>query len=769
MKRICKGAHYLPSGFFDLSPEGDTMDTSKPFLLEVPVDASQVADLKPNQAVKVVAYPRQGKTLERLASLNADGSGVVSFRFDEAPGAVKVALGPETASATDLKNLQTINVTVPAAAWRETSEVRLPVVSISPYYWRWWLHWCRNFKVTGRILCADGSPVVGATVSAFDVDAWWWWFSQELVGTAVTDASGSFQIDFTRCCGWWPWFWWDLREWQVDPILVEKISALVKQNPKLGRLPSATAEPSLEVFQKLLASSVKTKRVDIQTSVARPAAHLEDAALDPNALEALRGQLSEVLPREFPLPIWPWYPWYPWLECGTNLIFKATQVCNGQTKTIVAQTVFETQWDVATNYNVTLNANDLACCAYTCGSNGGDCPEGNCIVPSDICDINVGSIGGNVGAPATVNPGQVGLYLPGVQDRPFGGAVDIFGTFGDLVNVDYYEFEYATAPGGPYVPLPLAAAGGFDRQVLTVLPGPIFKWVPVPFPVTTISDGAINHNVIETIAHYESINGSQEWDAATHDLMIVLQSLNTLPNGTYYLRVVSYVRPGTTGTLALADTGNPGNPGILPICDPFPRDPKLNNWWVLTLDNQAPLPTDPSGQPCGVHICTDQPTSDILQLAILHNDGSSTVIEGCQTFTINCTDQLQIDYVAYDPDGFLDYYELQTFYGVDLSVDLLSVPATIFGPSPLAPSWAPAAAQVGATYGDALTEGATSPVWSGGSMRLTVSATAAFPVTCAYLLQLSVYKRTIVDCDGDDPQQNVSYESFTINVNCPAS
>jgi hypothetical protein len=745
------------------------MYDSKRFALEVPVDASKVSDLKPNQAVKVVAYPRQGAAHERIVRLNDEGQGSASFSFEEAPVSVSVALGPETASAADLKNLQTITVNVPASSWNEAGEVKLPPVAISSYSWRWWLEWCRSFKVTGRLLCADGSPVVGATVSAFDVDAWWWWFSQELVGTAVTDASGSFEIDFTRCCGWWPWFWWDLRDWQVDPVLVERIAALVKQNPKLGRLPAAIAEPSLEVFQKLIASAATTTRVDIAGKAIRPAANLVDTALDPNALTDLRGQLAEILPKEFPLPIWPWYPWYPWLECGANLIFSATQVCNGQTNTIVSQTVFDAQWDVATNYNVTLTANDEACCAYSCGNSDAGCPEGNCIVPSDICDINVGSIGGNVGAPAST-PAQVGLYAPGTQDRPFGGNVDIFGIFGDAVNVDYYEFEYATSQAGPYAPLPLAADGGFDRQILVpVTPGPAWKWIPVAFPINTISDGTTNHNVIETIAHYEANNGTQTWDALTHDLLFVLQSLNTLANGTYYLRAVGYVRPGYTGDLALADTANPGNPGILPVCDPDADDAKVNNWWVVTLDNQAPLPTDPSGQPCGLHICTDQPTSDILQLAILHNDGSSTIIEGCKSFTVNCTDQLQIDFVAYDPDAFLDYFTLYNLYGVDLSVDLLSLPASTFGPSPIAPAWAPGAAQVGPNYGDALSEGATSPVWSGGAIRLTVSATAAFPTTCAYLLQLNVYKRTIVDCDGDDPQQNVSYESFTITNTCTAS
>jgi hypothetical protein len=738
------------------------MAEGKEFVLEVPVDASQVSEFKPNQPVKVVAYTRQGETQESVLNFNAEGNATASFIFSAAPGPVKIALGPETVSAEELTNLQTISVDVPASAWAKARQVKLPSVVISSYYWRWWLHWCRSFKVTGRLICADGSPVIGATVTAYDVDAWWWWFSEELVGTAVTDSSGSFEIDFTRCCGWYPWYWWNLRDWQVDPYLVKEIAAIVKQNPRIGRLPRAIPTPSLDVFQPLLAAAAKTTRSGVLANVARPAANLVDAAVDPNALTGLREQLADLLAREFPLPIWPWYPWNPWQECGANLIFKATQVCSGQTNTIVAETTADTRWDIANDLSVTLTANDQACCAYQCGR---DCPEGNCVVPSDIClGINVGSVGGNVGAPASA-PAQVGLYAPGAQDRPFAGSVGIYGLISESITVDYYEFEYATSKGGPYTPLPLAAAGGFDRQAFFA-PS---SWPLVPFPVTQISDGTTTHNVIETIAHYQANNGVQTWDSATHDLLIELLSLNTLTNGTYYLRMVGYLRPGYTGNLALADTDNPSNPGVLLVCDKNPKDKKEDNWWVVTLDNQAPLPSDPSGQPCGLHICTDQPTSEILQLVILHSNGNSTVIEGCQTFAINCTDQLQIDFVAYDPDGYLDYYTLQTLYGVDLSVDLLALPATTFGPSPLAPAWAPAASQVGANYADALSEGATSPVWSGGSIRLTVNASAAFPTTCAYLLQLNVYKRPIVDCApvNEDPQQNLSYESFTIEVNCP--
>jgi hypothetical protein len=57
--------------------------------------------------------------------------------------------------------------------------------------------------------------------------------------------------------------------------------------------------------------------------------------------------------------------------------------------------------------------------------------------------------------------------------------------------------------------------------------------------------------------------------------------------------------------------------------------------------------------------------------------------------------------------------------------------------------------QVGPTYAQAQLDGATPPVWHGGALRLTLSATVAFEETCCYLLRLIARKRTINDCDDD--------------------
>jgi hypothetical protein len=215
---------------------------------------------------------------------------------------------------------------------------------------------------------------------------------------------------------------------------------------------------------------------------------------------------------------------------------------------------------------------------------------------------------------------------------------------------------------------------------------------------------------------------------------------------------------------------------------------------VLTIDNQTTNtlgPTDFYGQPCGagtVHVCTGQPETAILQVALIQS-GGTTILGPCSSVCINPTDLLQIDFVAYDPDAFLAYYSLALNYGPSLTKPLLGPGVTPPAPwsltaSPIAPLWAPAAAQVGPDYGSALTEGAVSPSWSGGAIRLTVPANQAFPeLPCCYQLQLYAFKRTIgcwitstvtpptTSCADDHSfwnQYNLSESSFTIQA-CPAS
>ncbi|MGB9032220.1 MAG: carboxypeptidase-like regulatory domain-containing protein [Acidobacteriaceae bacterium] len=334
------------------------MSSATKFVLRVPLDASRVPDFQPDRSVSVLAWHKQGVPQQRLAAFNPQGKGSASFEFQQPPESLRVALGPETATPADLQRLQTISVAVPSSTWQTGSEVSLPAIQISSYHWWWWQHWRQNFKVTGRVLSARGIPIIGATVSAFDIDAWWWWTAQEQVGRATTDAEGCFVIDFARGCGWWPWWWWVTRDWQANSALVDQITAFVRQYPRFAALGAPTPAPSLDVFQALLASSPRPMPARFSSSVFQSGQTIATTAIDPASLEGLRERLIEILPKKFPLPIWPWSAWSPWEDCGANVLFKVTETCADQTTVLLNETISEARWDIPSSLDVTLTARD---------------------------------------------------------------------------------------------------------------------------------------------------------------------------------------------------------------------------------------------------------------------------------------------------------------------------------------------------------------------------------------------------------------------------
>src|SRR6266702_3210397 len=126
------------------------------YKLTVPLDASGIPDFKPEQAVRVTAENSKGKLSEQVVKFDAKGKGSATFTFDAAPGPLHVIAGPESATASELKNLQTLTVDVAAAQWANKNELALNPILIPPFYWSWWLRWCRTFTIRGRVLCADG-------------------------------------------------------------------------------------------------------------------------------------------------------------------------------------------------------------------------------------------------------------------------------------------------------------------------------------------------------------------------------------------------------------------------------------------------------------------------------------------------------------------------------------------------------------------------------------------------------------------------------------
>ena len=718
------------------------------FVLEIPIDMSQVAADGGAQELRVVARAQDGSLTSGTVAGEAAGQATVSLAFAHRPGPLQILVGPASATDAQLVNLQTISVNVPGRTWGEQSTVTIDPVVVAPYYWWWWLEWCRRFVIRGRVTCADGSPVPAATVCAYDLDWWFWWTSTELLGCATTDINGAFEIEFTWCCGWWPWWWWRSRTWQVSPDLVGLVSGVLEQDPrvKLGR---SGLQPSLSVFSQLSAShAVANSRLLTPGNVP--------------ALAQLRESLSAKLPGSAELAalrVWPWWPWGPWWDCNPDVIFKVTQDCGKPGTVILDEGFGQVRPDIARTTQVNLVANDLACCRRECPQQ--PCNECEGIDIADICATPVNDVGGNLGAPPSpagyLYPGAVTPTPPGSVayagdppsalydgDRAWAGTVTVENA-NIVVGVDYYEIQYYD--GSAWTGVPPGAAESFYRDWLSGISP--FPSGAVLFPflsrVVAGSSPATSVTVVETREHYEATTGLPPFAFWTSNQFLVVPiNSAAFPNGTYQFRVVGWDDAGG---------GEVTNPRVLQLCGS-----DEDNGWTLTFNNR--LYPDPSANtPCGgavpVHLCVTEPNTDIMSVKV-----NGAEVSDCDTVD-SASGTLQIDFLAQDLTGNLAFFTLDSIDGTTYpAVDLLHQPSSSL--TLIAGDFA------GPTYGEALGEGATRPTWKGGTMRLTVNAAEAFPGPCCYQIKLTAYSRTVVNCDGDVYADYYNYSLFAIGVGvCP--
>ena len=745
--------------------------------LTIPLDASGIEGFDPKQPVKVLLTSGGTPVASETITFDKKGLGQVGFDVDPKQTGLRVVLGPPDASDEELTGLQTIGVDVPRRRFGGRDELVIPAIRITPFYWFWWLRWCRTFTVHGRVVCPDGSPVPGAVVCAYDVDAWWWWWSKQQVGCTTTDASGSFTLTFRWCCGWWPWWWLRLRRWYVEPRLADLIVGALQRDPRLPRIPFPEPTPDLSLFERILggpsipnvtgraalaapvpsrqAVGVGTKAGALAARGAAPAltrAVPSIAAVDPARLDSLRDQLVSRLPA-IPalqgLRLWPWWPWQPWWDCTPDLIFRATQNCGGEEHVIVDEGWFQARWNVDQVSNVTLTATDEACCIPP-----NSCLEGECLAIAQVCGIDEDQIGGNGGA----DPTPAGYAFPNVisngGDAPFAGRVNISGTAQCLSNVDYYEIEFSADGGATWAIMPPPALGSFSRRYWDFVLG---TSVSAPFSAQVPIDG---RNVYETLEHYESTHTPGDWGVTkvwlgtNIDLIFPWETQTTFADGTYTMRVVGYDEAG--GLLS--------NRRVLDVCDT-----QTESHITVTIDNQSTFPAPgPIDNPCGpgtTHSCTNEPETDILDARIVRANGSTVTIGPCGDARVDGGDVLEVDFVAYDAQGHLGSYSLIATYGENLARDLIALGGTLTPLAGGAPP-VPAATQVGPDYATARSapQNAAAPTWTGGAIRLSINAAVAFPESCCYQLELRAYKRTIVDCVANNAHRNLSERSFQVSV-----
>lgn len=727
------------------------------YRIDVPLDASSVPDRDSGRALKVAALNAQGAVVgSRIVKLDAKGQALASLDLPQAAGATRIVVAPEDVPDADLPGMQTLYANLPASRV-PLDLVKLPTIRVSPYYWQLWLNWCRNFVVRGRLACADGSPIPGAVVNAYDVDAFWWWTSYQALGQATTDGNGEFTINFRWCCGLWPWWWWRLRDWSLDPDLVRRLGLHLQARPDLPLPPRPGPDPDPRIFDAWLnpASAPRTLSARGSSVALTPQASLSAAATataltslstraasvtldlphvgDPRQLGSLRDALLQRLPEPRDatlLRVWPWVTFEPWNDCSPDLVFRVTQSCGGEQKLIVNESRMDARWNVGTVTQVNLVASDAACCV-------GEVPDPlpHCSTPLGVCGILGSSIGGNTGAAM----GPVGYYDPGNSDAPFAGTLRLEGDVG----VDYYAFQLTRTPadGSSWLPVSPLAAGGFTRWYWDAT---TLTYVPVTFNFEML-DGQW---VMESRAHYEATHFPGDW-GTFHNHIWLTPDLTSLmhwitdghyADGTWYLRLIGYDRTGDT----LASRG------VLPLCGTEDDTPPAPAQLVVTLDNQQPGTID------------REPNADIVGLRI-----NGAPADPCSMVDAQAGGMLDVDFIAYDIDAHLHSFSLVATWGKDMPpVNLLALPGATL--TPLAMAGTPAADQVGPTYALAKAQAAPvdiAPAWRGGGMRLHIpDLHNAFPQTCCYQIELRVYNRTIVHCNNGLLQRDFSYYSLTVQV-----
>jgi len=715
---------------------------SAQFTLEVPLDVSQIGAEAEPQELRVLARARDGSLSSATVRAKPGGRGAsVALSFPTSPGPLQLLVGPASSSESDLLNRQTISVDVPGQRWGESSKLAIDPVVISPYWWWWWLEWCRDFVIRGRVVCPDGSPVPGATVCAYDIDWWFWWTSTRQLGCATTALDGTFELDFTWCCGFWPWWWWRDRVWEIDPGLINRVGAVLEQDPRI-ELGRGTPQPSLSVFSELLGPTAATAA----TGGRLTATGGRLTATDATQLEALRATLSPKLPISAELSalrVWPWAPWWPWWDCGVDVIFKVTQDCRAPGTVVLQEGIDEVRFDIAQSTQVTLVANELACCRRSCPAE--PCVEGECVDISQVCLAPINHIGGNAGAPAApvgyLNPGAVAPGTPSAAgDQAFGGTVPVSNA-NIMTGVDYYEVQYYD--GSSWVALPPGVAEDFFREWVAPLPLPGTSGaVPFPFTNRPVKGGKGEEvNVVESREHYEASPGlptGAYWTSNEFLLIPIVSSNMPDENGTYEFRVRGWRDAGG---------GEVEGGKVLPICDP---EEEVDNGWVLAFNNRVD-PDLSAVKPCGpgsTHLCVIEPNTEIISVKV---DGEE--VKRCGTVDA-ASSMLEVEFLAQDLSGNLGSYSLKAVFGESEEIDLIAL-----GTLTLVSGDAK-----GPTYGQALAGGATAPFWEGGKMLLTVPASLAFPEPCCYDLELEAWSRTVIDCEVDYWNRS----DFTIGVGvCP--
>ena len=257
-----------------------------------------------------------------------------------------------TPTDEDMFHLQTLTAERLAEPVGQQDHARAAGLALTPKWWSLWLTWCRKFIISGRVLCADGSPVPGAEVHAYDVDYFWWWSSVVQVGPTA---------DHRRLRPFYDQVPLVLRlvalvvvataAVALEPLLVDRIHPVLKLNPAI-KLPGARSG----AFARLGRPNPQPLPSACAPLSARPCRDAQDRSYRDSRICATScSACCRTSPNSSGCASGRGIPWTPWFDCTPDIIFRVTQSCGGgPAKFIVNESIFQTRWDIPTNLNVTL-------------------------------------------------------------------------------------------------------------------------------------------------------------------------------------------------------------------------------------------------------------------------------------------------------------------------------------------------------------------------------------------------------------------------------
>jgi hypothetical protein len=430
----------------------------------------------------------------------------------------------------------------------------------------------------------------------------------------------------------------------------------------------------------------------------------------------------------------------------------------------------QTRWNIPQTLDVTLEANEQACCVPI----QPDPPCGDCLGITQVGCTDLANIGLSAGP-----PDLRGYAYPNNLDRPFGGRLVIKGEFGEDAHdiLDFYRVEYHKEgmPLGSWIDMgPISGLlTGISRRYLDP------DAFPPPYQSPNIDFGPMNvdgKRVYKTKYKFQRDSGKPPdfvWIWTNPDHLFVMNT-RQFPegDGLYTFRVIGY-RQATDGTLV--------DERVMPLCGTEDEDTPTTATVMVRLDNRnVPHPastlTHPCGGPTSVHICTAEPDCDFV--SVIKNEGlpGQASIAACEEVTIADTDTVTIHFSVTTPatanDGHLLAYELTLHFSESGLRPIITIipdsTATGFSLGLSGPGGYPATLaadpdpQYGPTYNAALGQSPTRPHWHGGRFKVTVTG-RAFPISCAYLLRLRAWKRTFRGCDDpSDFHWNVCEYSFCV-------